>query len=75
VRDHLDHEVKSWLTGPEYLAAIAAAQDGDRTLSGYVRHLVRTDLALRASAGAVDVARDDLGPVRGDGGRRELAHG
>lgn len=64
-----DHEIKSWLTGAEYLAANQAAEDDCRSLSGYIRNLVRQDLAHRASSMAGTHARDDLGTARAEEGR------
>jgi hypothetical protein len=61
MRHLLTCDVRSWLTPEEYLAALHAAGDGDRTLSGYIRHLIRLDLALKASSIARRCARDDLG--------------
>ena len=63
-----DHELKSWLTGAEYLAAIQAAEDDCRTLSGYLRFLVRQDLALKALATAEHSARADQGHAGADAG-------
>ena len=64
-----DHEVKAWVTPEEYVAATHAAEDSDRTLSGYVRHLIRLDIAQKASAMASTSARDDLGQARDEEGR------
>ena len=69
MKEHQDHEVKSWLTGAEYLAALHAAEDNCRSLSGYLRFLVRQDLANRASAMAQLSARDELCSVRDEEGR------
>jgi hypothetical protein len=66
VKSLQDHEIKAWLTGAEYLAATHAAEDDCRSLSGYLRYLVRQDLALRASSMAGTTARDDLGPARAE---------
>ena len=65
-----DHEVKAWLTGAEYLAATQAADADCRSLSGYLRFLVRQDLAARASSMAGTSARDDLGQAGGEEGRK-----
>ena len=63
MRHTLDHDVRAWLSAEEYLGAVHAADAEDRTLSGYVRHLIRADLIHRASAMAAQVARADLGQV------------
>ena len=61
MRQTLDHDIRAWLTAEEYLGAVHAAADEDRTLSGYIRHLIRADLTLRASAMAAVAARSDPG--------------
>jgi len=62
-------DIRSWVTPEEYLGALHASEDSDRTLSGYVRHLIRQDLALRASSIARRCARDDLGTPQDVEGR------
>ena len=69
MRDHLDHEVKAMVTGVEYLAARAAAQECDRSLSGYIRHLICSDLALKASSARAADAMAEAGQVSANGGR------
>jgi hypothetical protein len=64
VRAPLDHDVRVWLSAEEYLGAVHTAEHCDRTLSGYVRHLIREDLAIRASAIADAHARSGPGPDR-----------
>jgi hypothetical protein len=61
MRQTLDHDIRAWLTAEEYLGAVHAADAEDRTLSGYIRHLIRADLAVRASAMAALAARSDPG--------------
>ena len=64
MRHTLDHDVRAWLSAEEYLGAVHAAADEDRTLSGHIRHLIRADLAIRASAMAVLAARSEPGAAQ-----------
>jgi hypothetical protein len=70
MRHPLTHDIRSWVTPEEYIGAVHAAECSDRTLSGYVRHLIRTDLALRASSMARHEARDELSGDRAGEGRK-----
>jgi hypothetical protein len=60
----LDHDVRVWLSAEEYLGALHAADSCDRTLSGYVRHLIHIGLSLKASAIHCLGARDEAGQKR-----------
>jgi hypothetical protein len=71
MRAGLDHDVRAWLTAEEYLGAVHAADAEDRTLSGYIRHLIRADLTLRASALATQSARTDPGAAQVEPARSE----
>lgn len=64
MRPTLDHDIRAWLTAEEYLGAVHAADAEDRTLSGYIRHLIRADLAIRASALAALATRTDPGTAQ-----------
>ena len=67
----LDHDVKTWLSAEEYIGAIHAAESDDRSLSSYIRILVKQDLSLRASSMACRCTRDKMGLDRGEEGRNE----
>ena len=71
MRHTLDHDVRAWLSAEEYLGAVHAADAEDRTLSGYVRHLIRADLADRASVMAEHIARAEPGAVQVEPARSE----
>jgi hypothetical protein len=66
MRSTMDHDIRAWLTAEEYLGAVHAADAEDRTLSGYIRHLIRADLAVRASAMAALAARSDPGAAQAE---------
>jgi len=66
MRSTMDHDIRAWLTAEEYLGAVHAADAEDRTLSGYIRHLVRADLATRASAMAALAARSEPGAAQAE---------
>lgn len=60
----MDHDIKIWVDAQTYLAVLAAAKDDDRSVSSYIRSLVRTDLARKASAIAAQSDRDAPGADR-----------
>ena len=66
MRHTQDHDVRAWLSAEEYLGAVHAAAEEDRTLSGYIRHLIRADLAIRASAMAALAARSEPGSAQAE---------
>jgi len=72
MRATMDHDIRAWLTAEEYLGAVHAADAEDRTLSGYIRHLIRADLAVRASAMAARAARSDSGAAQAEAFRRKM---
>lgn len=60
----MDHDIKIWVDAQTYLAVIAAAKDDDRSVSSYIRNLIRADLASKASLIAAQTDRDAAGANR-----------
>ena len=59
----VDHDIRVWVTGEQYLALRGVARDDERSISAYVRKLIRDDLD-RVSALAAREDRDDPGTQR-----------
>ena len=63
MKEPVDHEIKLRVSGSEWLALRRLADDDDRTMSGYIRRVLRDHLsAVSAEEAARD--RDDEGPSR-----------
>ncbi|MEA3641858.1 MAG: hypothetical protein VBE63_18255 [Lamprobacter sp.] len=60
MREPIDHELKLRLRASEWLAVRHLADADDRTMSGFVRQLIRERLAKESSK-ATDFDRDEEG--------------
>lgn len=64
----MDHEIRVWLTASTFLAAESAAEEDDRSMSGYVRRLIERDLEDRLRH-RLKQTRDEDAPLRAVAGR------
>ena len=59
----MDHDIRVWLSAEQYLAVKRLADDDDRSVSGWVRALIRNELQ-RVSAAERQNDRGEPGPTR-----------
>lgn len=68
MKQPVDHDIRVWITSEQYLLVRREAEKDDRSVSGYVRQLIKADLA-RVLARELDRDRAMIGSVRDGAGR------